>query len=284
MPTLAVLSLAVAGNLILLLTLPASEVVALHVSPPAANAIQCCNSQASLLLPSSGRLDASRSLPTSTLGSAGLFGAKRYNIYSKSTLHSSKPNGSNAVDEEVTEESSTSFLGAVDNFGMKLKPWALSRYEKSLEYSSATVNGTDTNNTTSTKGSGDRSGKVQSFLYRIQANILWMLYIVYRGYRGFFVILPAVFREVYRKLEESDLVVDVYGDDEFDNGKEYAVNANAEKKQKEPIRLRTRITISVLSAMLTLSYVVSGFLRVLGECYSLVYAFDMMLINRVILG
>lgn len=264
--------MAVAGNLILLLTLPASEVLALHVSPPT-NGIEYCNSQAPLL--------ASRSLSSSTLGVPRLFGTKRYNIYSKSRLHSSTPNGSSAVDKEVSEESSVSFLGAVDNFGMKLKPWALSRYEKSLEYSSASVNGTDTSNTTSTKESGDSSGKVQSILYRIQANILWMLYIIYRGYRGFFVILPAVFREVYRKLEESDLVVDVYGDDEVENGKEYAVNANADKKQKEPMRLRTRITISVLSGMLTLSYVVSGLLRVLGECYFLVFAFVMLLPTKL---
>ena len=78
-------------------------------------------------------------------------------------------------------------------------------------------------------------------------------------------ILPAVFKEVYRKLEESDLVVDVYGDDEEEE-REYAVNANAGEKQQPPMRLRTRITISVLSAMLTLSYVVSGLLRVLGKC------------------
>jgi len=96
-----------------------------------------------------------------------------------------------------------------------------------------------------------------------------MTYIIYRGYRGFFVILPAVFKEVYRQLDESSLVIDVYGDDSNDNEeKEYAVNSNADNKQQEeqqPIRWRTRLTISVLSAMLTLSYVVSGALRVLGS-------------------
>ena len=261
MPTLAVLSLAVAGNIVLLLTLPA-EVQALQVLPPSRTQHSRCNS---FTLP----LDGSRALHTSTLASSRLFGAQRQNnnvhASSRSALRSSTPNGSNnAMDSSSkNNSSSSSFLRAVDNFGMKLEPWALRRYEKSLTYSiteSPALNGTDTNSTTATT----KNSKFKSILYKIQANILWMLYIVYRGYRGFFVILPAVFKEVYRKLEDSDLVVDVYGDDEEDE-KEYAVNANAGEKQQPPTRLKTRITISFLSAMLTLSYVVSGLLRVLGK-------------------
>jgi len=147
---------------------------------------------------------------------------------------------------------------------MNLKPWALKAYEKSLSYSSTGDGGTPNVNGTDA-GTGQSNG-VKSFMYRLQANVLWILYIIYRGYRGFFVILPAVFREVYRKLEESELVVDVYGDEEEEE-KEYAVNANAEQQQprQQPMRLRTRVTISVLSGMLTLSYVVSGAFRVLGE-------------------
>ena len=90
-----------------------------------------------------------------------------------------------------------------------------------------------------------------------------MSYIIYRGYRGFFVILPAVFREVYRQLEESQVVVDVYGDDEGEEEKKLGIS-NAEQQQQEPMKLRTRITISILSGLLTASYVVSGAFRVLG--------------------
>jgi len=86
-----------------------------------------------------------------------------------------------------------------------------------------------------------------------------MTYIIYRGYRGFFVILPAVFKEVYRQLDESSLVIDVYGDDNDE------VQEKSAQQEQEPIRWRTRLTISVLSAMLTFSYVVSGALRVLGS-------------------
>ena len=100
-----------------------------------------------------------------------------------------------------------------------------------------------------------------------------MLYIFYRGYRGFFVILPAVFREVYRQLDESDLVMDAYGDDDEkeEDEKEHALTADAgqqvspQQQQQPPARWRTRITISVLSMVLTSSYVFSGAFRVIGE-------------------
>ncbi|KAL7532672.1 hypothetical protein ACHAXR_004776 [Thalassiosira sp. AJA248-18] len=270
MPTLAVLTMAVAGNMIILFTSSAAVGVhALQVAP--------WTGMSRYSLPSSLPLEGSRLWPTTIpLTSSKLFRNKRrqvdHQIYytSSSALRSSTPNGSNAVDAEITESSSNSsasFLRAVDNFGMKLKPWALNRYAKSVEYSnisSNNINGTDTSSSAS-KSKWD-SNRVKSILCAVQASILWILYIVYRGYRGFFVILPAVFKEVYKKLEDSDLVVDVYGDDEEEEGKEYAVNANAEKQQQpQTMKLRTRITISVLSGMLTMSYVVSGGLRVLGK-------------------
>ena len=226
-----------------------------------------------------------RITPTSkSLSSSNLFGINqkrncRSDVLRRCELHSTNgggDNSSNAVDAEmVTSSTSTSFLRAVDSFGMKLKPWALSAYQRSLSYSNneKSINGEED---TATGGEDDkqrmkRTSNFKSILCRIQSNILWILYILYRGYRGFFVILPAVFREVYAQLNESDLVVDVYGDEEMEE-KEYAVNANASsssssslQKEQMPMKLRTRITISILSFILTLSYVVSGALRVLGE-------------------
>jgi len=92
-----------------------------------------------------------------------------------------------------------------------------------------------------------------------------MMYIIYRGYRGFFVILPAVFREVYRQLEESDLVMDAYGDEEEEVENGGGGSSSGEVGEKKPLRLRTRITTSILSSILTMSYVVSGGIRVLGK-------------------
>lgn len=73
-------------------------------------------------------------------------------------------------------------------------------------------------------------------------------------------------------------MVDAFDDDSNDDGdsnnngeREFKVNSNSAGgdlvAQQQPMRLRTRVTITVLSSVLTLSYVVSGALRVLGESH-----------------
>ena len=268
----AILSIAIVGSVLIVPTSGLMGVDALQVAPRTVPR-QCL---------AYSTQTPCQAVTSSSLSTSNLFGTRsntRCNAKQvfqlQSTSSGAAPNGgdtnnsNNAVDAEITKAtsptSSTSFLRAVDNFGMKLKPWALSAYEKSLTFSNGntSVNGTDSSNGANAKKV--QKSKLKAILYKLQSNILWMAYILYRGYRGFFVILPAVFKEVYRQLEESDLVVDVYGDEDEEE-REYAVNANAgQGKQQPPMKLRTRITISVLSMMLTLSYVVSGAFRVLGE-------------------
>lgn len=251
----------------ILLTSPASTtgVHALSVAPP--SRIHCKN-----MVPNCASSLRSSTPASASLSSSVLFG-NRNGRYAKNQLRSTSNDSSNAMDAEITtstsSSSSTFFLRAVDNFGMKLKPWALAAYDKRLKYSNNNddTDGNETDTSVDATKKEQRVNKAKNILCRLQANLLWVSYIFYRGYRGFFVILPAVFREVYRQLEESNLVVDVYGDEEEDE-KEYAVNENAEQQQpeqKEPMRVRTRLTITILSMMLTLSYVVSGALRVLGK-------------------
>jgi hypothetical protein len=215
-----------------------------------------------------GRGRSSQSLVSLKISSSSFFGigATRRSILtpSNSLQLSSIPNGENTVDSDVQAagiESSTSddatsssgsFLQTIDNLGMKLKPWALAAHDKSQQIRSRRIgNGINGNS-----GQTGQGSMVRSILYSIQSNILWMMYIFYRGYRGFFLILPAVFREVYRQLEESNVIVDAFDDESKQ------VSSSVEQ---QPMRLRTRITVSVLSGILTLSYVVSGLLRVFGE-------------------
>lgn len=195
--------------------------------------------------------------PRGVLSGSSLFGSserRRRQRTERSALQSSIPDGA-----EVSTETSpgvnvgnSSFLRAVDEFGMSLKPRALQAYEKSLTFNA------NATSVSSTPESSVVNGRVESLLYRAKSNIMWMLYIGYRGYRGFFVILPAVFREVYRQLEESDLVLDAYEDEDAQNG------ADDSSEADQSMRMRTRLTISVLSMILTASYVVSGLMRVLG--------------------
>ena len=247
--------------------------------------------------------------------SLNLFGTKHKTRrwsrrWQSSVADDNSSSGSNAVDAGVvvvvnpssnnsSSSSSTTLLKALDSFGMKLKPWAVSANTKSVTYYTKTTTGssfnrtppaaTTTTTTTTTSDDDDdtrmtptiMTGNIKSILHKLQAIVLWVLYIIYRGYRGFFVLLPAVFREVYRQLETSDLVLDVYGDDdevlaviipttiineggdEDDRTKQQL--QQQQQQHRESMKLRTRITISILSMMVTLSYVISGALRVLGK-------------------
>ena len=163
---------------------------------------------------------------------------------------------SSAVSESA--KSSSSFLQSIDKLGMKLKPLATAAHIKANDIKSSNVNGAAT-----------QGGILKSLLYSMKSNMLWMLYIVYRGYRGFFVILPAVFREVFRQLEESNVAVDAFGEGD----------SQVSIEQDPPMRLRTRFTISILSAILTLSYVVSGSMRVMGKLVLSKFAVSMRIIH-----
>ena len=63
-------------------------------------------------------------------------------------------------------------------------------------------------------------------------------------------------------------MIDAYNDDDDDVvGGGVGVGGSNEVEESKPLRWRTRITISILSSILTLSYVVSGALRVLGKLF-----------------
>ena len=89
---------------------------------------------------------------------------------------------------------------------------------------------------------------------------MYLSFCIYRAYRGFFVIIPEVFREVYRKLENS--IDTPFIEDNEDNLRIMETSDN-----NKPIRLRTAITVSVLASIVTASYVVSGAFRVLFKFY-----------------
>ena len=119
--------------------------------------------------------------------------------------------------------------------GMTLKPKAIAAKEK-------------TESATSTAD--------QKLRYALQSSILYTLFIVYRAFRGFCVILPAVFNEVRRKLQiavEQPLL---------DAG--LAVKDDIDPKTGK-VRLRTSMTVNFLASLVTIKYVVTGLFRVMGK-------------------
>lgn len=130
--------------------------------------------------------------------------------------------------QQLSEEKG--LLSYLDEAGLNLKPKAIQMESKAQ---------------LATKNS-------QKIRYTLQSCVLFTLFMLYRAYRGFFVILPAVFRETFRKLEA---VVD---ERPFDDNQ--VVDESQDSK-----RLRTRVTISVLAVIVTSSYVLGGALRVLAK-------------------
>lgn len=88
--------------------------------------------------------------------------------------------------------------------------------------------------------------------YTIQSSVLFSLFILYRGYRGFFVILPAVFSQVHEKLTS---IMDVSPFTPEDGG---IVAADDLNPKTGKVRKRTTITVSILAAIVTLTYVLKG--------------------------
>jgi hypothetical protein len=143
----------------------------------------------------------------------------------------------------TTTTSSPSLFQLLDEAAQQLKPAAVSASEKAIMYNNSRQRG-------------------MKYRYLIQSCVLYSLFLCYRAYRGFFVILPAVFQETFRKLR---LAVD---DKPFDNttndNNTDISNAELFTSSTKNMKLRTRITISILTTFVTLAYVVGGAIRVLS--------------------
>lgn len=153
-------------------------------------------------------------------------------------LLSSLPSNSDNLKEEAAAKEGT-FLQTFDRFGLALKPKASQASAKSLV----------------------TEGKGRKFLYSAQSGVLYTLFILYRAYRGFFVILPAVFRQVFANLK--NVVEDPFGV-EGDNSQSIAKDNN-HKSTPEVLGMRIKVTVGVLAAVLTITYVVTGGIRVLAK-------------------
>jgi hypothetical protein len=101
--------------------------------------------------------------------------------------------------------------------------------------------------------------KGKKILYVLETCGLYSLFILYRAYRGFFVLLPAVFREVYTRMSTA-VNSPFESTDLEDSGDGYRQDINPETGK---LRWRTRLTVSFLAMIVTGSYVLGGAFRVL---------------------
>ena len=102
-----------------------------------------------------------------------------------------------------------------------------------------------------TKKGSESDAQSKKIIYAAKGSVYYTLFILYRAYRGFFVLLPATFLQVYRKME----AVMNTGNLSLD---EIGVGDDAVGKSS---KWRTKLTVSILSTVITLSYVAGGLLK-----------------------
>lgn len=98
----------------------------------------------------------------------------------------------------------------------------------------------------------------KKIMFAAKACLYYTLFIIYRAYRGFFVLLPATFRQVYRNMEAAmntgNLSLEEIGYTE--SGKD--VTSGNSKWQ-------TKVTVSILTSVITMSYIVGGVVKMLSK-------------------
>eukprot|EP00567_Pseudictyota_dubia_P018644 CAMPEP_0197434148 /NCGR_PEP_ID=MMETSP1175-20131217/1920_1 /TAXON_ID=1003142 /ORGANISM="Triceratium dubium, Strain CCMP147" /LENGTH=260 /DNA_ID=CAMNT_0042962761 /DNA_START=80 /DNA_END=862 /DNA_ORIENTATION=- len=145
-------------------------------------------------------------------------------------------NSNEPEDAEIVKSGKgMTIMERIDSAGSKLKPMAIEAKEQSIA------------------ASDDRSKRI---LFTVKACVLFTLFALYRAYRGFFILLPAVFREVYAKMETA-VQAPFVDEEELDQ------NNRDVDPSTGTVRFRTRFTVSVLSAIVAASYVVTGLWKVL---------------------
>jgi len=131
-------------------------------------------------------------------------------------------------------------LERIDAAGSRLKPLALDAKDKSAALAS------------------ESGGRLKSILYASEACALFTLFMLYRAYRGFFVLLPAVFRRVYVQMEGAVQAP-------FVDESELAEDGRDLDPETGRTRMRTRVTVAALSAVVTVSYVIAGVWKVVAK-------------------
>lgn len=89
------------------------------------------------------------------------------------------------------------------------------------------------------------------FGFALASSFYFVMFLLYRSYRGFFVLLPEIFRRVYDKLEST-----------------VGADLSLEEKQipgVRPVTWQTKITVFILASVVTCSYFIGGVFRIASK-------------------
>lgn len=133
-------------------------------------------------------------------------------------------------EEDQDPKPSKSLISAIDDFGDALKPEAQKAAQKSV----------------------DATEKSKKVLFFILSYAYYMLFIVYRAYRGVFFLSPAIYRRVYAKLEEA-VISDI---PETNDG---------ESDDLSTLGWRTHLTTTAIASVVVVSYLLDGVVRSISK-------------------
>jgi len=101
-------------------------------------------------------------------------------------------------------------------------------------------------------------GQYKKILHAAKACVYYSLFIIYRSYRGFFVLLPATFRQVYRKMEAAMNTGNL-------SLEEIGFTENDDNMRSSSSKWGTKVTVSILTSVVTISYIFGGILKMASK-------------------
>ena len=156
-------------------------------------------------------------------------------IIDAETSDPTKESESTSTTEDSTSNNNKSLLTLLNEVGEKFKTNAQKSTAKGIE-------------------SKKQSTKI---LYAAKACLFYTLFISYRTYRGFFVLLPATVRQVYHQME---VVMNTGNLDMIE--KDDTTDTTTTVKENS---WRTKITVSLLTSVVTVSYICGGVLKLISK-------------------
>jgi len=98
----------------------------------------------------------------------------------------------------------------------------------------------------------------KKILYAAKACLYYTIFIIYRSYRGFFVLLPITVRQVYKKMND---VMNTENLSMLEN------NDGATTTVRKSNNWRTKLTVSMLTSVVTISYIFGGALEMITKFF-----------------
>lgn len=112
----------------------------------------------------------------------------------------------------------------------------------------------------STADGYESEDQYKKILFATKACIFYTLFIIYRSYRGLFVLMPATFRQVYQNMEAAMKTGNL-------SMEEVGMTENGEDVTQSSPKWRTKITVSILTTVIAISYVVGGIIKMTSKFF-----------------